>query len=73
MLSKTQHIKEKTSSIPITVTRCESKEYSLKQDFFDPSKSSPPNKFIIKLQNRMTNYNSTKTGLYKNDDNRDNA
>ena len=73
MLSKTQRINEKTNSIPITVTKCETKEYSLKQNLFDPSKSSPPNKFIIKLQNRMTNYNSTKTGLYKNDDNRDNA
>lgn len=73
MLSKTQRINEKTSSIPITVTRCNSNEYSLKQNFFDPSKSSPPNNFIIKLQNRMSNYNSTKTGLYKNDDNRDNA
>ena len=31
-------------------------EYSLKQNFFDPSKSSPPNEFLLKLQLRMTNY-----------------
>jgi hypothetical protein len=28
-------------------------EYSLKQNVFDPSKSSPPNDFMIKLQIRM--------------------
>ena len=33
-------------------------EYSLKQNFFDPSKSSPPNDFMLKLQLRMTDYNS---------------
>jgi hypothetical protein len=33
-------------------------EYSLKQNFFDPSKSSPPNEFMIKLQLRMSHYNS---------------
>ena len=32
-------------------------EYSLKQNFFDPTKSSPPNNFIIKLQERMGIYN----------------
>jgi hypothetical protein len=33
-------------------------EYSLKQNFFDPSKSSPPNEFMLKLQMRMSIYNS---------------
>jgi hypothetical protein len=33
-------------------------EYSLKQNFFDPSKSSPPNDFMLKLQLRMSHYNS---------------
>jgi hypothetical protein len=33
-------------------------EYSLKQNFFDPSKSSPPNEFMLKLHMRMTKYNS---------------
>jgi hypothetical protein len=32
-------------------------EYSLKQNFFDPSKSSPPNDFMIKLHMRMSMYN----------------
>jgi hypothetical protein len=31
-------------------------EYSLKQNFFDPSKSSPPNDFMIKLHMRMNKY-----------------
>jgi hypothetical protein len=43
-------------------------EYSLKQNFFDPSKSSPPNEFMIKLHMRMSNYNSF---LYTKDDSRD--
>ncbi len=42
-------------------------EYSLKQNFFDPSKSSPPNEFMIKLYLRMSQY----TSLHINDDNRD--
>jgi hypothetical protein len=31
-------------------------EYSLKQNSFDPSKSSPPNEFMIKLHMRMNKY-----------------
>jgi hypothetical protein len=42
-------------------------EYSLKQNFFDPSKSSPPNEFMIKLYLRMSQY----TSLHINDDNRE--
>jgi hypothetical protein len=34
------------------------KEYSLKQNFFDPSKSSPPNDFMLKLKLRMSIYDS---------------
>jgi len=33
-------------------------EYSLKQNFFDPFKSSPPNEFMLKLQLRMNVYES---------------
>ena len=34
--------------------------YSLNQHIFDPSKSSPPNEFMLKLQQRMSVYgNST--------------
>ncbi len=35
------------------------KEYSLKQNVFDPSKSSPPNDFMLKLQLRMAIYNNS--------------
>jgi len=35
-----------------------SNEYSLNNSFFDPSKSSPPNEFLLKLQLRMKRYNS---------------
>ena len=33
-------------------------EYSLTQNIFDPSKSSPPNDFMLKLHLRMSLYNS---------------
>jgi len=42
--------------------------YGLKQNFFDPSKSSPPNEFMIKLHKRMSLYESLET----KDDKRDN-
>jgi len=41
-------------------------EYSLKQNFFDPSKSSPPNDFMIKLNMRINKYYTV-----NNDDNLD--
>ena len=34
------------------------KEYSLKQNIFDPSKSSPPNDFMKNLRRRMDSYNT---------------
>jgi hypothetical protein len=33
-------------------------EYSRKQNFFDPSKSSPPNEFMLKLHMRILNYDT---------------
>ena len=33
-------------------------ECSLKQHFFDPTKSSPPNNFMNKLKKRMSVYNN---------------
>jgi len=33
-------------------------EYSLKQHFFDPTKTSSPNLFMLKLQMRMSVYDS---------------
>ena len=64
MLTTNQHvISERSESIPIkqilTIPmkiNSPKGEYSLKQNFFDPSKSSPPNDFIIKLHMRMNKY-----------------
>jgi len=61
----TRHIiQERTQIIPIKQNLCvpannlsPKGEYSLKQNFFDPSKSSPPNDFMIKLHMRMSMYN----------------
>ena len=65
MLNKFHYNNEKSKIIPIknilTTQNNELSpkgEYSLKKNFFDPSKSSPPNEFMIKLHMRMSNYNS---------------
>jgi hypothetical protein len=42
-----------------------SNEYSLNEHIFDPSKSSPPNEFMLKLKLRMSYYAS-----FTNDDKR---
>ena len=76
MLSNLCIIDERNKSIPIPkklstlmeeFRNNKESEYSLKQNFFDPSKSSPPNEFMIKLYIRMTNY----TSLHKKNDSRD--
>jgi hypothetical protein len=53
--------------------KCLVNEYSLKENFFDPSKSSPPNEFMKKLQQRMNIYNtySPSTFSFIKDDNRE--
>ena len=65
MQTQRQHvIQERSNIIPIKQTLSTSMkinspskgEYSLKQNFFDPSKSSPPNEFMIKLHMRMNKY-----------------
>lgn len=61
MYSTTTHvIHEKSKNVPIKQdtqdTTTNQTEYGLKQNFFDPSKSSPPNKFIIKLRQRISLY-----------------
>ena len=64
MLPTNQYvIRERSLPIPInqnltTTMKINSPkgEYSLKQNFFDPSKSSPPNEFMIKLHMRMNKY-----------------
>jgi hypothetical protein len=43
-------------STPMKINSPSKGEYSLKQNFFDPSKSSPPNEFMIKLHMRMNRY-----------------
>lgn len=56
-------IRERSNIIPIKQNLSTSMkenspkgEYSLKQNFFDPSKSSPPNEFMIKLHMRMNKF-----------------
>ena len=71
MYSSLHYIHERSPIIPIKKNlTTQSKElspkgeYSLKQNFFDPSKSSPPHEFMLKLYMRMSDYN-------KKDDSRD--
>jgi hypothetical protein len=75
MISRQHIINERAIIIPIKQNLSTSmkaisptSEYSLKQNFFDPSKSSPPNEFMIKLHMRMNMYN---TYVDKNDDSLD--
>lgn len=59
---------DNTKSIPIKIANNFGKnQYSLKKNFYDPTKSSPPNIFMIKLHNRIIKYDSN----YKNDSNFD--
>ena len=67
MYSSPQVINERSKNIPIKKNLSTTmkdfsniqSEYSLKQNFFDPTKSSPPNDFMLKLQIRMKSYNSS--------------
>ena len=73
MYSKSHYIHERSPTIPIKrnvstdikLNGSPKAEYSLKQTFFDPSKSSPPNEFMIKLHMRMNIYNSSNTTQIK--------
>jgi len=69
MLTQIQHvIHERSNNIPISqhlstsmkINSLTKGEYSLKQNFFDPSKSSPPNEFMIKLHMRMNKFQGVK-------------
>lgn len=69
---KPRFMYERSNIIPIPQTSPTNKkeetklsEYSLKQNVFDPSKSSPPNDFMLKLRLRMSLYES-----FINEDNR---
>ena len=56
---KQKYTYEKSDIIPIHnkhETIC--KQYELKQNLFDPSKSSPPNNFLLKLKLRISHYDS---------------
>lgn len=59
---KQRTIYERTNIIPIInnspTIKKEQNEYSLTQNMFDPSKSSPPNDFMLKLQMRISQHNS---------------
>ena len=56
----TRTIHEKNNSMPIKIknTFAEKTQYDLKQNLFDPTKSSPPNTFMLKLYSRMIEYES---------------
>jgi hypothetical protein len=63
MIANQYVIRERSNIIPIkqnlSTTMKENSpkgEYSLKQNFFDPSKSSPPNEFMIKLHMRINKF-----------------
>jgi hypothetical protein len=55
--NKTNNYFKRTNAILIQHKPCKF-EYSLKQNSFDPFKSSPPNDFMAKLQHRMSVYNT---------------
>lgn len=63
---KSNIINKKSTIIPInknlsTIVKINSlkSEYSINQNLFDPSKSSPPNNFMSNLQKRIKKYNNT--------------
>jgi hypothetical protein len=63
--TKKSIIHERSDIIPIkknlSIIKINSQksEYSITQNFFDPSKSSPPNDFMNKLQKRIKMFNTT--------------
>lgn len=42
----------------------QTKHFDLKQNWFDPTKFSPPNEFMIKLHMRMNNYYDKNEGIF---------
>ena len=60
IISKEIIIPKNIESNPSSPSSRLSKEidYSLNNSFFDPSQSSPPNDFLIKLEKRLQNYQS---------------
>lgn len=74
MLHKSRVINERESNnivstkttAPIKINSPKA-EYSLKQNFFDPLKSSPPNEFLLKLNKRLSIYNQDMFSHIKDD------
>ena len=67
MLTRQNIINEKANIIAIPIklpTSPSVKEYSLRKNFFDPTKSSPPNEFMLKLYMRVSKYNETTNNNY---------
>ena len=65
MYSSSHYINERSSIIQIkknltteTNNTSPKGEYSRKQNFFDPTKNSPPNDFMLKLHMRILNYHT---------------
>ena len=59
MIQEDTRTLKRSNIIPIKNTITENHQYSLKQSFFDPTKSSPPNDFMRKLHNRLLIYESS--------------
>lgn len=57
MNTKKRYTVEKSNDVPI-VKNLLYTEYSQTNNCFDPSKQSPPNEFMVKLQIRMNNYSN---------------
>ena len=65
MQARPHIIHERTNIIPIRKNSSTNQkevnvfsEYGINQNLFDPTKSSPPNEFMIKLYMRMAIYNA---------------
>ena len=52
--SQKEHLMQ--SSTPILIPKKEDYQHGLKQNFFNPSKESPPNMFLINLNTRLNEY-----------------
>ena len=53
---KNTDISKKSKDIVINKKNINNNKISQTENIFDPSKQSPPNDFLIKLQNRIGNY-----------------
>ena len=64
MIQEDARTLKRSNIIPIKNTITENHQYSLKQSFFDPTKSSPPNDFMKKLYNRVLIYESSNKNTF---------